>query len=438
MIPHMQKTATILRYSLIALVVLIVIGLAWWYFFLNSKGETVRETDAGRGAGQDAPSFGSAIGSTYDNILSSLATLAGNADGEGTTTPPRLLQVSKTPTAGLGFTGSGLPAAAGATQAGASTALRFVERSTGYVLEVAVHPADGGAKSGVVTRLTNTLIPRVYEAKVSRDGRVIERFLDGTNGAVATILGNIPAASTTAGDTLRALTQTRLPDDIRSIAFGPDGKELFYITSGETGGAVGVRVNADGAKPQKIFSSSILGWHAEWLRDGRIILVQNASDGVPGYAYELGKSGSLSPLVAATQGLTLLPRPSSSALVFGASSGSSLTLYAQLDKKSSLSELPLRTIADKCVWSPSEQFIVFCAVPQRPTPANFLDLWHRGEVHTADAWWRVDMSAGRTELLYSPGDIMLDVENPAIDGEGEYIAFMNAADKSLWLLRINE
>ena len=431
MIPHMKNTATILRYTLIALAILIAIGLAWWYFFLNSKGETQRETDAGRGAGQDAPSFGSAIGSTYDNILSSLATLAGNADGEGTMTPPRLLQVSKTPTAGLGFLGISPPSRNASDGQSTSTALRFVERSTGYVLEVL-------PQSGVVTRLTNTLIPRVYEAEVSRDGLVIERFLDGNNGTVATILGSIPAASSTAADTLRALTQKRFPDGIRSIAFGPDGKEIFYITSDEAGGAVGVRVNADGAKPQKLFSSSILGWRAEWLRDGRIILVQNASDGVLGYAYELGKGGSLSPLVSPTLGLTVLPRRSSSALVFGASNGSSLTLSAQLDKKSSISALPLRTIADKCVWSPSEQFIVFCAVPQRPTPANFLDLWHRGEVHTADAWWRVDMSAGSTELLYSSGDIMLDVENPAIDDEGDYIAFMNAVDKSLWLLRVKE
>lgn len=414
----MQKTTTILRYALIALVILMVVGLAWWYFFLKSKGETVSDADAGRGAGLNAPSFGSAIGSTYENILSSLATLAGQTGEEGTTTP-RLLQVSKTPAAGLGFTGSGT-----------STALRFVERSTGYVLEAP-------PQSGVVTRLTNTLIPRVYEAEISRDGRIIERFL-GENGAVATILGSIPSASTTAGDTLRALTQTRLPDGIRSITFGPDGKEIFYIAPGETGEAVGVRATVDETRPQKIFSSSILGWRADWLADGRIILVQNASDGVIGYAYELGKGGSLSPLVSSAPGLTVLPRSSSSALIFGASSGSSLMLSAQLDKKSSISELPLRTIADKCVWSPSEQFVVFCAVPQRPTPAGFLDLWHRGETHTADAWWRVDMSAGSTKLLYAPGDIMLDVENPAIDDKGAYIAFMNATDKSLWLLRVNE
>ena len=416
----MQKTTTILRYALVALAISIVIGLAWWYFFLNAKGAAVEEADAGRGAGLNAPSFGSAIGSTYDNILSSLATLAGNTDGEETTTPPRLSQVSKTPTAGLGFTGNST-----------STALRFVERSTGYVLEVE-------PKTGVVARLTNTLIPRVYEAEVARDGRVIERFLDGNSGAVATILGSIPAASSTAGDTLRALVQTRLPDGIRSIAFAPEGKEVFYIAPDTADGAVGVRAASDGTKPQEIFSSPILGWQANWLQDGRIILVQNASDGVLGHAYELGKGGSLSPLVSPTPGLTILARTSSSALIFGASSGSSLTLSAQLDKKSSISALPLRTVADKCVWSPSEQFIVFCAVPQRPTPANFLDLWHRGEVHTADAWWRVDMSAGSTELLYSSGDIMLDVENPAIDDEGDYIAFMNAVDKSLWLLRVKE
>src|SRR3989338_7232108 len=387
----MQKTTTILRSALVALAISIVIGLAWWYFFLNAKGAAVEEADAGRGAGLNAPSFGSAIGSTYDNILSSLASLAGNTDGEGATTPARLSQVSKTPTAGLGFTGNST-----------STALRFVERSTGYVLEVE-------PKTGVVARLTNTLIPRVYEAEVARDGRVIERFLDGNSGAVATILGSIPAASSTAGDTLRALVQTRLPDGIRSIAFAPEGKEVFYIAPDTADGAVGVRAASDGTKPQEIFSSPILGWQANWLQDGRIILVQNGSDGIPGHAYELGKGGSLSPLDS-----------------------------AQLDKKSSISTLPLRTVADKCVWSPSEQFIVFCAVPQRPTPADFLDLWHRGEVHTADAWWRVDMSAGSTELLYSPGDIMLDVESPVIDDEGEYIAFMNAADKSLWLLRIKE
>lgn len=415
----MRQTLVILRYVLVALAILIVLGLAWWYFFLNAKEGAIKDSDVGRGLGQSAPSFGSAIGSTYENILSSLASLAGNTEERGTSASSRLSQISKTPVAGMGFTGSGT-----------STALRFVERPTGYVLEVT-------PSSGTIVRLTNTLVPRVYESKVSADGRVLERFLD-ERGRVVTILGTIPATPSPTSGTPVPLTQKRLPDDIRSITFSPDGKEIFYIAIGGTGEVVGVRATADGENAKEIFSSPILGWQVHWLRDGRIVLVQNAADGVPGYAYELGKGGSLLPLVPATPGLTVLPHPSSSGLVFGASSGSAVALFAQLDEEASTATLPVRTVADKCVWGPEERSIVFCAVPQRPTPPDFLDLWHRGEAHTADAWWRIDMSAGSTELLYSPGDIILDVENPTIDDRGEYIAFMNAADKSLWLLRVSE
>jgi len=43
------------------------------------------------------------------------------------------------------------------------------------------------------------------------------------------------------------------------------------------------------------------------------------------------------------------------------------------------------------------------------------------------------------ELLYASGNMLqIDVENPSVDANGEYIAFMNARDKSLWLLRIAE
>ena len=96
------------------------------------------------------------------------------------------------------------------------------------------------------------------------------------------------------------------------------------------------------------------------------------------------------------------------------------------------------------MWAPAspkamrdKSLIVYCAVPQVSPDNNFLDRWYRGEVHTADSWWRVSVNANSAELLYTPGDI-LDVENPVIDGSGNYIAFINGIDKSLWLLRTNK
>jgi len=154
-------------------------------------------------------------------------------------------------------------------------------------------------------------------------------------------------------------------------------------------------------------------------------------------ATNLQKNGAFVPLLRAIPGLTLLPHPSSRALLYGASGGT-LTLFARTSATSTSGSLPIRTTADKCVWDPKQQFIAYCAVPQSLPAPSFLDRWYRGEVHTADAWWRVDAGAASAELLFSPGNAVLDVERPVIDNSGNYIAFVNAVDKSLWLLRIEE
>ena len=119
----------------------------------------------------------------------------------------------------------------------------------------------------------------------------------------------------------------------------------------------------------------------------------------------------------------------------GTSTGS-LALFAEHGDVTPIL-LPVRTVADKCVWSPSPH-TVFCAVPQSlPAGGGFLDAWYRGQVHTADQWWQIDTDTGASEMLFSP-DIPLDVQDPIIDPQGQYIIFKNAADQSLWALRIAE
>ena len=47
------------------------------------------------------------------------------------------------------------------------------------------------------------------------------------------------------------------------------------------------------------------------------------------------------------------------------------------------------------------------------------------------------MSAGTAEKLFATDtSLALDVEKPAIDATGSYLGFINAADGSLWMLRI--
>lgn len=412
----MHRINSIFRWTAFALIILVLIALAWWYFFLRAQQASVATANAGRGAGTDAPTFSSPTGSTYGNAAQNF-TERDAADGQAKATPAELWEVNATPTAGMGFTGSG-----------SSTRLRFVERSSGYVFEA--DPA-----TGKLVRLTNTLVPRVYEAQVASDGSVLERTLNET-GAIGTLLG-VVATSSAATSSPAVLSGTQLPEGIRAIAFSATGSQVAYTAQGGSGGTVLMRGQTNGTKLTQLWSSGISGWRVEWLSDGRIILTQNASDGVPGYAYALAPSGTVTPLVRALPGLTLLAQASSSALLFGQTSDGSLLLFGQVDQKSTPVPLPIKTIADKCVWGVGKALVAYCAVPQQAPAPGFLDRWYRGEAHTADAWWQVDVSAGSATALLSPDpDTALDVADPTIDAGGKYIAFLNAADKSLWLLRI--
>ncbi|OGG57950.1 hypothetical protein A2853_03430 [Candidatus Kaiserbacteria bacterium RIFCSPHIGHO2_01_FULL_55_17] len=405
------------RYLLIALIVVILSALGGWYIFLKRQQAAISENDVGRGAGLSQP-FGAQVGSTYENIVSSLSTPVGGTPPEGGG-GARLSQVGKTPTAGYGFLGGG------------PVQLRFIERGSGYVF-------DASAETYSLERRTKTLVPRTYEAIVTRSERVIMRGVD-EEGTIVTTAGAIIASTSTAQEP-GILSQTRLLDDISFIVMSPTGEESFFIVKGGTE-ASGFRAAWDGTKQKKVLASALAGWQSRWLPNDTIVIVQNAADAVAGSAYRVEKNGALSPLIRNVPGLTFLPHPRSSAVLYGESAGV-LSLFARIDDKSTSIELPVRTIADKCVWGPATStrsaLIAFCAVPQTAPPANFLDRWYRGEVHTADAWWRVDVSANSAELLYTPGNETLDVEDPTIDEGGSYIAFKNAVDKSLWLLRIKE
>ncbi len=408
-----MKAATILRYTLIATIIVILSALAGWYFFLKEERGTIAEADAGRGVGLPQP-FGGAIGSTYENIVSSFSTFIGGIVESGGSKRPRLSQVGKSPTAGHGFVGSAT-----------STRLRFVERGSGYIF--AVSP-----ETDALERVTNTLVPRTYEALVAGD-HVIMRGVD-EGGKISTIVAEI-TRSTSTSDASATLKQRRLVNNIHSIAMKPDGTEFFYIVDAQSG-AAGIRASWDEKSQKKIFSSAVRGWQIDFLPDGRVTVTENASDNMAGHAY-LVRENALQPIVGNIQGLTFLPHPKSSAHLYG-ESADTLLLYARSGTSSSAVLLPVRTVAEKCVWSPKESSIAYCAVPQQTPPADFLDKWYRGEVHTADAWWKVDVSANTAEPLYASANAVFDVEDPSINEGGNYIAFKNAVDKSLWLLRVLE
>ncbi|HTR18533.1 MAG TPA: hypothetical protein VMH91_00950 [Candidatus Paceibacterota bacterium] len=412
----MKKYMTLLRLVITGIAVLALGALLGWYYFLHGAQQQVTTDSAARSFGSGAPSFEGTAGSTYQNAASTLGESVG---GVSTSTPAaRLWEVSQVPVAGLGWQNGSVPT------------LRFVERSSGNVLEAT--PSDHG-----IMRLTDTLRPEIYAALITLDGSVLERSVDDS-GTLITFAGNVATTTETSATSSPDMLQgVELPQGIRTIAADPLSDTLYYAIAQPSGISL-VSTNWAGQKEKQLYSSPLTQWRLITDGDGGVVLLQAPADGVEGYAYRLQKNGSLS-LVAQAPGLTLLPDASTTALLFGTSQGGTLSLFTQSSASASPQRLSIQTVADKCAWGPGKSLTAYCGVPTQTGSQQFLDDWYKGIVHTSDTFYEVDAQAASTTLLYDPtGDTQngLDVEDPMVDPSGQYIAFTNAADQSLWILRI--
>lgn len=416
----MTKYLSLFRLVAIALIVVVFGGLFGWYYFLKGQNSQTNADSAAAGYDTAAPTFEGSAGSTYANTVSTLGLPA--SFGTAPSSTARLWEVSAVPVAGFGWLGSQ-----------SSSTLDFVERSSGYVFEAQT-------QNDTVTRLTDTLRPKIYQAYITLDGSVIERSVDD-DGALVTFTGTVASSSpsdvTTATSTGEDLAGNDLPSGIDAIAADPASDTLFYLLPGPSGVSL-VSTDFSGTKEKQLFSSAIVGWQLFAPGDGSLVLLQDPLDGSLSYAYQVQKSGTLS-LIAKAPGLTVLPHSYSTALLLGSSANGKLALYAQPSASVAPVQLSIQTVADKCAWAPGAALIAYCGVPRSISSSDFLDDWYKGLVHTSDEFYEVDASSASVSPLYDPSEdtsVQLDVEDMSVDPTGQYLAFINANDQSLWVLRI--
>ena len=430
------KINSFVRILIGGVVILMLGGLVGWYFYLRSQSAAINTVSAGRSLGSAIPSFGSPTGSTQAN--QAIATQSFGPNGQMTnaaaSSSSPLWEVDQAPVAGMGF-----------VDTATDEYLYYVERANGYIFSA--HPS-----ARTITRLTDTLTPKIYEAQFTNDGSFIERSLDSAGnvttflGALATTTGAMnsgqtASSSANAGTAASAspfqnIVGVFLDPNIQAIALDHSSGAIFYLVADPHGGVDGISMQWNGTKKQTVFSSIVGSWDPSVLDDGTIILLESPADGLPGYAYSLGTAGALKPLVRGVPGLTVLTKTSSPLLLYGSSSGRGLTLTGMASSTPQV--IPLSTIADKCVWLPGNSEIAYCAVPNGTIANNFIDSWYMGLAHTSDDWWKIDLSTGATQRIYSPSadNISIDVADPTIDASGNYITFINATDQSLWVFHV--
>ncbi len=399
-----RKTKIIIAVS--AVVLLIAAALVFYFFFWKRAAP--------------APSAGGAFPPTETATAPTEPTTTEIPPGNATE-KPRLTRLTTTPVAGA--------VAGGKT---GNIRVRYVDRATGNVFEIS-------AGGGTATRLTNTTIPKVYEALWNKAGNgVILRYLKDDEETIETFSAKVIAGT---GGAAGELQGSFLPADITAIALSPSTSELFYVRE-ENGGAVGIRALFDGSGKTELWRSPVREWLPLWSTDASITLETKPSAIAEGELFSLDRAtGAFTPLITGVRGLTALPGHALADSIYAASTDSSLAPLALLKKGAGTPKpLSATTLPEKCAWTKDDQKL-YCGVPRALTGGSYPDAWYQGVVTLSDELWEIDTATGNTRLITSLASDTageLDITGLSLSPDESILIFTNKKDGTLWSYRLTD
>jgi hypothetical protein len=409
-----QKPIIVFLWIVLALV---IIAFGVWYFLIANKQNTLDAELAGRGIESAIPTFGGGLGSLYENTAESFgsaSTTVTRADSPKILAP-KLWQLSAVPAAGV---------AAFSSTTASSTSLYFLERVSGNVFSA--DPA-----TSAVIRVTQTLIPYTYRASwISTSTVIMEHIGDG--GIVEHRIGTIVATSSAEQARLETI---QVSGDVVGMYGNPDSAMILTVVNTQPGLLATVAPHNSNKTPKKVWKSLVEHLRFSWVGSD-ILVFQSAAQGLEGSAYRIDSAtGKERLLVSGVAGLSIAAHRDGS-IIFSESSQGSLQTTLRTTTKEFV--LGIKTLGEKCVFTP-DGTIAYCAVPQELPRLPYPDSWYRGETHTSDVWWQINIDTGVVTEFLSPErefGVRIDVAEPYIDVRGQYVVFLDRASGTPWAMRV--
>lgn len=402
------------RTALIIIILTIVLGTTALYFIIGGKGGNIL-----------APIFdGSPFGTAPDGS----PTTPGEGGDEEDQTPgettggtlPRFTKLSDVPVAGfVGFIKNGVPHT------------RYVERATGHVYDV-------NPSTLQKTRIINTTSPQVYEAIFRSDGAgFISRRLSTNGETITNTAISLTAPASTSTDPIFTAQSTVLRSNVGEIVVLPNNNLLYNTTDTSA-----IATSAfTGANAKNVLSLPFYDWRFNAYSNTNSLIVSKASILAEGYAYRLNiTNGGLTRVLGPLLGLTAVPSSNGEKVAFSYTD----TLGAQFAvanlNTNSISNILPATLAEKCTWSKREVNILICGVPANGLGTNSPDSWYEGSVSYSDRIWRFNTLTDTAEIILDPEknfEQKVDVTNPSLSTDEDYLFFINKSDLSLWSLKLD-
>jgi len=407
--------------SIAILSVLIVIFFGWYLFLRDTEvpvGETIRNILPFGSPGNNVVPT-SDQPSVFDNNQEQLfgADQFGNPSAD-------LFRLAATPVAGAVI-----------FQREEETVVRYVDRATGHIYDINL-PQETNLITLKKIKVSNNTRPKIYEAHFRSDGNaVLLRSLKDDSDVIENLSLELTPPQGTSTETTYSVSSTLLRGDMGAVTVG-SGNNLYYVLK-DTSTIVSSEFNS--ASTRNIISTSFAGWRLA-SAGNNLIMYTKASAVAPGFAYRLNPSnGAFTKLLGPLNGLVIIPSPSGNRILYSYVENNKTKLVAKNLADKVLSEISLPTLAEKCIWSAQNTGTIYCGVPSQEISGMEPDNWYRGATHFSDKIWLFDTDENIAKVLVEPEErlnINIDVLDPQISPNEDYLIFINKTDLSLWAFRL--
>lgn len=293
-------------------------------------------------------------------------------------------------------------------------AIRYVERKNGHLYKML-------EKDRSSEKISNSTIPRIYEAFFNKEGNTtIYRYLSNEN-TVNTFLA-----------TLGKPTGEYLPVNITDISVSKDQNRFFYLVKSNNS-TTGIVRNFETGASQNIFNHQFTEWLSDWDNKGNIYLTTKPSFVAPGNMYLLSQSNkTLKKIIGGINGLTTKISPDGKRVLYSSSENKGPRLMAFIEEGRKFIDLDTYGLADKCVWS-LDSINVYCFVPNTIKGKQYPDSWYQGIVSFDDFLVKINTNNGESiTYVNSIEEIPVDGYNLSLNKEENTIYFINKKDYTLW------
>jgi hypothetical protein len=297
------------------------------------------------------------------------------------------------------------------------SALRYTARSNGHVYSQYLD-TEASAK------ISNSTIPSIYEAYFGNNANaILYRYLSDNDSRIQTFLTHIDQPK---GDFLQ--------EDISGVALSPDSGGLFYLAPLGSDVA-GYYMNFKDNNKVQVFTSAFTEWLPQWAGTSTIFLTTKPSWNTSGSVYitNLGKN-NFTKLFGGIKGLTTLASNNAANVIYSSTTNIGPELGIYNIENHEFSKLPIRTLADKCVWS-RDGVRVYCAKPNSIEGNKYPDNWYKGIVSFNDSIVVIDTNNKSYTTLVNTEDVSaIDAINLKLSQDEKKLFFMNKKDYTLWRL----